>query len=560
MFGFKKIVVGWLCLSLFAGCAGVGGSADVTDTTEAASDGESGLFDDGPIDLPVTIAKLESPNADYIDVSVAETSSSLNLAAAKGPALLSSAETYPITFTGTGHATDETARAIKNPTATPYVLIYANGASVVEPVNADGSFSAEVTSAIEEDIAVFAITSDDLASASASPAVIYSIDELGTVTVTITNSSRINDTMPLESDPRGNILFSIIEDDGSYTLWRRNMDGSLPDVLIQSHPNSMIRVAAMASFGDDTVNDDYTAVILDTGVDLTKVTQTESGFESSVLAEGIGEYIDSNAEDENFSSQRYWMLPADVHRVLVSRQVDFHDLGQMEASFTRVIEIYWTDGSTVATVLGETVDGARTNYRNLKIAANQDLSTVYVSVQEGNAETLDIYRLNLHFSLGEAGYETAWQAKETVIADWPYGVQAMDVDEDGNLYVLAYNRSTHGVEVGVIRDGTYTKFVDAGSSGLDVFDWIKVNSKGTLGMICGSPNSDGTENKLALVPLAGDEVGTIVDFASNSKLRTCQHIKFADERLHFFTSAGDDEPSQLSFIDLLKNEIMQRFY
>lgn len=123
----------YLLLTLFlVHCGGAGGlSGSVDGDGESGGSGSSGvnrLFEDGPIDIPVTIAKLEAPDPTNITVEIGGDS---NLS----PTLKNqSAET--VTLTGL-------AGAMPDPTATPQVYMYSetNGTTLVD-VNANGSFAA----------------------------------------------------------------------------------------------------------------------------------------------------------------------------------------------------------------------------------------------------------------------------------------------------------------------------------------------------------------------------------------------------------------------------------
>lgn len=122
-----------------AAVGGVGGS----------SGGSGALFDGGPVDIPVTIAKLESPDPSHITVSVGTEKN--------------------VTLTGQ-------AGAIPNPSVTPFVYVInsATGTATIAPVNADGSFAGLDVGATGP----FAVASsvDDVASQISGP-VVLKIDD-----------------------------------------------------------------------------------------------------------------------------------------------------------------------------------------------------------------------------------------------------------------------------------------------------------------------------------------------------------------------------------------------
>lgn len=108
----------------FASCGGVQSGSD-----SANSDGAAG-FTNGPVDIPVTIAKLEAPDVGNIDVEVGGASNMTT------PLLIKNASTTTVTITGR-------AGAIVNPTTEPqvYILNVETNEAQTKDTNADGSFA-----------------------------------------------------------------------------------------------------------------------------------------------------------------------------------------------------------------------------------------------------------------------------------------------------------------------------------------------------------------------------------------------------------------------------------
>lgn len=155
-----------LVLCSWLGCAGSGldgGSSTAIGNPDDGSDdvAQDSLFEAGPIDIPVTIAKLEAPVPDRIAVTV-QSSTSVSFKGLEG--------------------------AIPNPSATPfvYVLNRETDQTTINPVNEDGSFENIVSSAFT----LIASSIDELASQISAP-VIYSCFD-STCHWILTNSSSLS--------------------------------------------------------------------------------------------------------------------------------------------------------------------------------------------------------------------------------------------------------------------------------------------------------------------------------------------------------------------------------
>lgn len=545
----------FFALLSLAGCStsttGSGSSADALDSDEAS------LFSDGPISLPVTIAKLQSPNSEQINLSVTGSGLS-NLVQPTTPRTLNTDETYSCEFTGNGNETDSTLRAILDPVTTPYVLIYnaVSETSVIESVAADGSFLATTDCHIEENLIVAAITSDSLTTAQASPYVIFSVDELGTVTVTITNSNRINDAQPFGADPYGNIIFSVIEDDGTYTLWRRNLDGSLPDRLLENHILEPITVTAMADVETEESVIPATVVFLDRGVDMTKIEESDDGasFTPTTLANAISTIPD---DENNGETKRYGLFAIAVDRVLLARPT--------ADDTTRVLEVYGTSDGTVTTIIDSTLNDQATVFADMRVAfRNPALTTV--AVRTTGETTTNIHMIDL-VGDGEDSqevYESAWQNKTNVILNLPYTIHSLHPTTAG-LYVLAESPTTGKYEIGKIMQGVYTTTINVTDAGINPYPRLLIDPEGQSAVVCDRGEIPGeSDARFSLIGLSDTSDG-FVDLSTNGKLRSCNHTRVTRMQstenylLHFFTQEEGDTASQMSYINLTTNEIVQQY-
>lgn len=529
---------------------------DTGNTADSLDSGEAGLFEDGPIDLPVTIAKLQSPNSEQIELSVTEPAVS-NLVLPATPKVLSADDTYSCEFTGNGNETDSTLRAIPDPVTTPYILVYdaINDVTVIESVATDGSFTATIDCHIEQNLVLAALTSETLSTAQASPGVIFSVDELGTITVTITNSNRINDAQPFGKDPYGNIIFSVVEDDGTYTLWRRNLDGSLPNMLLENHVLEPITVAAMADIETEESVAPSTVVILDRGVDITKIEESDdASFLPTTMASAIGTIPD---DENNGTTKRYGLFPIAIDRVLIARPtVD---------DTTHVLEVHWTGDGTVTTVIDSVINDHATLFAEMKVAVNSPTNT-FVALRVSGQTTSNIHMINLDDEDQNSTevYEAAWQNKTNVILNLPYYVHAMSPTTEG-LYLLTESPATGKYEIGKVLQGVYSTVINITDAGINPYLRMLIDSDGQGAIICDQGETPGeSEASFYLISLLDTSEG-FVDFAINNKLRSCNHMRVShmwsteNDLLHFFTQEPGDTSSQMSYINLTTNEIVQQY-
>ena len=218
-------------------CGGVGSivSAVATGTTgndtgtttnsasaDALSDQETGLFEDGPVDLPVTIAKLESPDVTKIVVSADPVSPSVS-APLNNSRYSTTDPTVAYTVTGA-------AGAVHDPVVTPYVYLFNDNNDVDEfcEVSSNGSFSCAVLGDLADDLYLFASTASDLSTAEMSPPLHIVMDDFGVVAVGDTNSTGISADFSVATDSSGNYYLIVLNSTtGLSNFYRRNVDGSL---------------------------------------------------------------------------------------------------------------------------------------------------------------------------------------------------------------------------------------------------------------------------------------------------------------------------------------------
>jgi hypothetical protein len=218
-------------LNACAGVSGISGQAtgegtgDTGNTgtgTEALSETESGLYEDGPVSIPVTIAKLDSVNADLVTITPLETGANDNLASPWMIRKLESSEgVYVVTGTAGAVNTDEAMKI--------YGLNTTLAIAVIADVEDDGSFEFQINAEEGEIVAIAPMLDDE---SEIGPPV-YGDTETGVVTLSTTNTDALNaNSNIVELD--GYVYFSLENEDGTFTLHRRNLDGTAVETLVEN--------------------------------------------------------------------------------------------------------------------------------------------------------------------------------------------------------------------------------------------------------------------------------------------------------------------------------------
>lgn len=203
--------------------------------TDPLSDAESGLYDDGPMDLPVTIAKLDSGNltaendAYYTDgTDLSESSGGLY---SVRHAETSSSAGYRFEF-GENFIKEADRDVVEYLAA----VNLETGEIQLQGVNDDGSVDAFTVPAEEgQYIALAPMVADQ----SAVGIPIYPFVEDGVYGNALTNSTSLSVNLPVQIKD-DYTFFSEEFDDATFALYRRNLDGSPVETII-SGVTSQIR-------------------------------------------------------------------------------------------------------------------------------------------------------------------------------------------------------------------------------------------------------------------------------------------------------------------------------
>lgn len=530
---------GWLRASLaflfflICHCGGIGSATSAAETSssiESLGETETQLFDEGPLEMPVTIAKLESPNPIYIDITPAD-----SVPDADSSLFLDADSVTMIVLEGEGSSV-AAARAIRDPIKTPYVYIYnqVTREGTVAEVGSDGSFSAVIAATIDQGIGVYAMTTSLPATAVSSPGVIFILDEYGTVTVTISNSNSINERMALVVDATGNILFSVSHDNGLFDLWQRNVDGTLPELLLENHAASMLMVAPL---GGDTT-EEY--AIVD---DVVNLLYLSSGT-ASPIAEDLGTI---EQDEDNVFMAKFVVTPLTQNSVLVKRP--------SPNGLTQRLEAYTLAGER-AIVIGDLVNGVETDYTDMRFSYGGSTDLTFVAVRS-SAHKSSLYRVDLDRPFSEL--EMAWGERVPLFEDAEFEILTLTAKSDGSVYLMVADPATVSIKIlSVDAQGQIVTLADTAGTDLSLYAQLTVQPEGEILLACDVGVDHGvSEQRLLALPLDGSTDGEFVPFLANGQLRSCNHFAFdAAGRIHFFTAASSDSPPQLSFIDSAKNPIL----
>lgn len=226
-------------------------SIDPTSTSSATvvdlDDNETELLTDGPVDLPVTIAKLDSPDIEKITISVTGS-----------PAQLSHGDPQSLHSGGRIFVIEGAAGAVyeeDTPKLTGFAidenLSVESASQVVTTVADDGSFTIEIAS--DEDVVFAGLTEDEDAM---SPFLLVKEDPAtGQFVVITTNSNNIDKTAQLATDSAGFYYLSLSNSGGTQDFIRRNTDGTEVEVIKGGITDPVNRVSAPTQNAIATLTD-----------------------------------------------------------------------------------------------------------------------------------------------------------------------------------------------------------------------------------------------------------------------------------------------------------------
>ncbi len=352
---------------------------------ETVSENETDLLSDGPIDLPVTIAKHDSLDADKLDVS--EITGGLNVVKSNGQNLTNRV----LRITGE-------ALAVRDVEETPFVVGYSYdpgdgtvaGETLID-VNADGSFEIDVTT--DEDVILASM--DDLGYAS--PFVQVTKDsETGFFSIITTNSSGLVANQQISADSDDYYYLTFTDRNGTNNLIRRNIDGSeMQEIItgIDYAPEALVSPSGNRTAFSYESADGVGTIVLDL-ISVTANLKTKMlTTDASPLFDTVTsyEYDLATISDYDFSDNQFKLIfTADEQGVIVVNRVD------VSLTFINTI----SSNSSVLIEAGE--------FDDLYVAYDAVGDDLYAWISEDGFYTLYL------MPLGDDP-ELAWQNREALI-------------------------------------------------------------------------------------------------------------------------------------------------
>lgn len=541
----------WLTLSLSycGGIAGLATSGDSVDAADPLSEGESSLYDAGPIDLPVTISKLDSVDANLVTVEYSD--SGIAESVVSGARSLATTTTTS-GYTGIGEPEAVKSEQIQTYGVTKlYVINTATGDAKIVSLEADGSFSFTLQAA-EGDIIAFApMKSDELQIGLP----LYADKDNGVFTLTLTNADNLSVNQPVVITADGYTYFSLQQGE-TFTLYRRNLDGSKIETVATGIPEQ-IRFISPTSDGE-----------------VSYFTQDGKGYVARPAA--------TSTSSLTQSSTRYvttWDEPLQVFDLNQS-------LNDPDSYIPAAAKIFISSEKKLFLVNKLVVNGAQTQpFFNLMVyfdpvaiefaellptnefkdaafdVGSQDELYAFVSpIDNSTADGFGPYSL---YRLNMLDGAQIWDNRTLLYTFQPgRRIISLDVSSTGTFVFVVTNPEAPGVEdIYAMDDSASPVFIAATEKDfgrLSYSEWIAVSPGADMAdatiVTCGTDNTTG-EEYLALHRIGQDDTNTwyrITDTTTNG----CAGAYNIDDagRIVFYRAMkaddGSDLAPQLSLIDL----------
>jgi hypothetical protein len=404
------------------------------------------LYSDGPVDLPVTIAKLDSPDTQRVTVEVGSSSSfaiSSNFLVSGSPLYAGSG--LAMRITGSSGAVD----IEQTPNLIAYVVDTVGvdlSSQTVVNASSDGSF--EIVMPFDDDYEIlFAGLSEDESFASPFLRVIQqkvanqvppNTYRENYVLVT-TNSNVISSAQSLMSDSSGYYYLSLDTNATTHSFLRRNIDGSQSEFIIENDSEIVDHVAAYS--------EQKIAYVNDSGQLRLVLPSTTSS--SLSLTTGGAEPLHSEIVSYSKTLTTLTSYTPDATKIAMNNNEDAVVVSQTDPSYPAVSYVRTVSGSVVPIIRS-------TWYDEIKTAFSVGASKLYAFVLfEGNYY---FYSANLASSV-----TTAWSNRTTLDDTIDFtaihsldasenGVVAIDVDNNLGQRTLEY--WTQGTGFTAISDST----------------------------------------------------------------------------------------------------------
>lgn len=497
---------------------------------ESIDEAETELYGDGPVELPVTMAKIDSPDVEKITIQ----SDALSFAVSSGflneTGLFVGTGGYTLTVTGAANAL--------NPSESGGLIAYTvdesssvqTGSKTTATVSADGSFTLSIFVPDGYDVIIAAITSDEAYSSSYLRIVRELVADGGAskerFLIVTTNSATLNPLQKIAADGSGYYYLSTKTSESSHAFLRRNLDGTelqklAEDVVEEVHHVSAVseeKVAYVNSTGE-------LKLILPSGESLSLVNPDSPAVEIVSYEKTLTTLTSYDAD-----LTRIMMNPTEDGVFVNQFGVDYSGLSFVRTSSENVIPIIrpeWFEDVRAALSPGKDALYVVTDYEGLyslsKISASENLPNAW-----GSRTTL-VEDLNLselyHMDASDNG------------------VVVMDGLDDSSLPVLYLWDESGGL-----------RQINAPQSDTHVHANPRISSDGSVVVVCRLGNAE-LGNQFAYYLPASDTAGNFHLITDQDAFDVCDDTtgSFAIDAknfLHFYRSKTDGTDYQHGFFNL----------
>lgn len=477
-----------------------GSAANIIDLDE----NETGLLTDGPIDLPVTIAKLDSPDIQKISITVTGSPSQLKK---NQPSALQSGERRFIIEGSAGAVHEE---------KTPKLIAFAIDAGlsvdsdsrITTSVAEDGSFQIEVNS--DEDVIFAGLTEEETAM---SPFLMVKEDPVtGQFVVITTNSNNIDNTGQLNVDSAGFYYLTLSNASGTQDFIRRNLDGTELQVIKSGLVDPVNRINAPTQNAIVTLSDAGE-------LDLTLPSSLPSLVKGEPLELEIVS-LTTNLGSAYDTALAKIELMADNKGVLVS-----------ESGSNSLLNYVRTQSGLVISVISES------RYDDVKMALSPDSSWLYVFYLHEGAHVL------AKMDMSVTNIKTAWAGREMLTEILTDEVLTLEAADNGTTVFSVDNNGTAELYFFNATDG----LVALNDPINDPNDYANpvISPDGTIIFACKmGDESNGQANQIVYLRPATDSGGTLnplTTFVDHSSCDEAVGSMMVDANgfLHLFFKSAD---------------------
>ncbi|MFH1355874.1 MAG: hypothetical protein ABII18_01965 [bacterium] len=527
-----------------SGADGAGDGAAASEP-ESITETESDLYESGPADIPVTIAKLEAVNVEKISLIYEDVAADLNLS-------------YTVKYS-TAKAGKYTVTGIKdavNMEEATYVMLVNGEETTIENAEIDGSFSLSIAANESDVIAILPLESTQTYGGIP----IYGSYSDGVPSLTLTNTDKINVGQNLLIK-NSYAYIGTNETDDTYSLYRLHLDG-LSVETIATGITSQVRYLS--------VDNEHNVIFItqDGKIYLSKVNKTSPPSLKYLTATTdttswvdpviVHDFNEDLSDPDNFSPPPIRSFIATNGDIFIAHGRRLRNEGSLQANMLLYINAATHD-------VTKSIDTA--TYRSV-FADVGSTDSLFLFVN-GEFETSEGDMNAKLFELDMLDGEDAWDNRELI-----YNLPKHEVGDYQNS-IVNLTASLNDFLVFVVRLNNDEDFY-LKASGLEpeVFmgsslfgyekeysEWVSLSESSRTGnaevVTCATDLEDETKKNLVIHRIGKDAPGEWYRLTNSSVVSACGGAYSIDEedRILFYQAFYDGNTQldpQLSFIDITK--------